>query len=128
MPTIKFTATPELPFDIAHLDYKAGDVVDLPDASCRRWIRRGVAEYHVVAKEMPRMVAVSESLGPVGNIGSIGVAGNPGSDAEPEAFVTEVITAEFETPVEPEALDPLPETDDARPEMPPPGRRGRPRK
>lgn len=56
MPTIKFTATPELPFDIAHLGYKAGDVLEMNDASARRWVRRGVAVYHVgVAKEMPRM-------------------------------------------------------------------------
>lgn len=46
MPEIKFTATPELPFDIRHLNYKKGDVVELSDDSCRRWIRRGVAEYH----------------------------------------------------------------------------------
>lgn len=58
MPEIKFTATPELPRDIAHLAYKAGDVVDLPDDSCRRWIRRGVAVFHVrKAAEMPQMIA-----------------------------------------------------------------------
>lgn len=45
MPTIKFTATPELPFDIAHLGYKAGDVLEMNDASARRWVRRGVAVY-----------------------------------------------------------------------------------
>jgi hypothetical protein len=49
MPTIRFTATPELPFDIAHLGYKAGDVLEMNDASARRWVRRGVAVYVVEA-------------------------------------------------------------------------------
>ena len=62
MPKIKFTATPELPRDIAHLGYKKDDVVDMLDASCRRWIRRGVAEYYVEkAFEMPRMEPVDRA-------------------------------------------------------------------
>lgn len=66
MPFIKFTATPELPHDIAHLAYKAGDEVGpLSEASARRWIRRGVAEYYVpVAKELPRMGDGMRSDGP----------------------------------------------------------------
>lgn len=51
MPTIKFTATPELPFDIAHLAYKAGDVLEMSDASARRWVRRGVAVYWTADKQ-----------------------------------------------------------------------------
>lgn len=47
MPKIIFTATPELPRDIAYLDYKKGDVVMLAPDSCRRWIQRGVAEFYV---------------------------------------------------------------------------------
>lgn len=50
MPEIKFTVTPSLPRDIVHLAYKAGDVVELPEASCQRWIRRGVAEFHFPVK------------------------------------------------------------------------------
>lgn len=45
MPTIIFTADPDLPRDIKHLGYKKGDIVTMADDSCRRWIRRNVAEY-----------------------------------------------------------------------------------
>lgn len=60
MPEIKFTVTPELPSDIAYLAYKAGDVVDLPEASARRWIRRGVAVLLPPKKEA--MVVVPEDM------------------------------------------------------------------
>ena len=43
MPHIRFTETPVLPADIRHLNYQKGDVVELPQASCDRWIRRNVA-------------------------------------------------------------------------------------
>jgi len=46
MPKIIFTATPELPRDIAYLAYKKGDVVMLGLDSCRRWIQRGVAKFY----------------------------------------------------------------------------------
>lgn len=102
MPEIKFTATPVLPFDIVHLDYKAGDVVDLPEASCRRWIRRGVAEYHVAAKvsaKEPAKIAVEA----------------------PKVVEETVETAVDESTTEPEVFAGVQE-DEA------PKRRGRPRK
>lgn len=65
MPEIKFTATPELPFDIRHLNYKKGDVVELSESGCYRWIRRGVAEFYKgTAKEMPQL-AVDPVVEPV---------------------------------------------------------------
>lgn len=55
MPKIIFTATPELPRDIKHLGYKQGDVVMLSPDGCERWIRRGVAKYHVEPPAAPSL-------------------------------------------------------------------------
>ena len=41
---IRFTSTPKLPRDLAHLGYAAGVEVDLSDDQAARWLRRGVAE------------------------------------------------------------------------------------
>lgn len=61
MPTIKFTATPELPFDIAYLGYKAGDVLEMSDASARRWVRRGVAVYYTGVPQRRLDVEIAEA-------------------------------------------------------------------
>lgn len=47
MPKIKFTADPKLPRDMAHLGYKSGMEIDLPQDQAERWIRRNVAIYAV---------------------------------------------------------------------------------
>lgn len=54
MPRIRFTVDPKLPRDLAHLDYKKGQEVDLPDDQANRWLRRGVA---VVVAEAPAAAA-----------------------------------------------------------------------
>lgn len=43
MPRIRFTATPKLPRDMAHLGYHEGTEVDLSEDQANRWLRRGVA-------------------------------------------------------------------------------------
>ncbi|MGE0722805.1 MAG: hypothetical protein AB7O45_00445 [Alphaproteobacteria bacterium] len=45
MPLIRFTATPKLPRDLAHLGYKKGDEREMTEDQATRWVRRNVAEY-----------------------------------------------------------------------------------
>lgn len=60
MPRIRFTATPKLPRDLAHLGYAAGTEVDLSEDQAGRWLRRGVA----VVIPPPPPVAPSPAAAP----------------------------------------------------------------
>lgn len=87
MPSIRFTADPALPRDLAHLAYKKGAVVTLSTDQCERWIRRGVAVY-----VQPRPFAIIESkpadlLGPVEE--SAAAAAEQGADDATETLVAE---------------------------------------
>lgn len=44
MPHIEFTSDPKLPADMKHLGFKKGDVVELTEDQCNRWIRRNCAK------------------------------------------------------------------------------------
>lgn len=61
---IRFTSTPKLPRDLAHLGYAAGVEVDLSDDQAARWLRRGVAEV-VPAVSVPEPVEVVATESPV---------------------------------------------------------------
>lgn len=63
MPTIRFTADPKLPVDLAHLDFRKDQEHSLSRDSCERWIRRGVAVY--VQDADPEIAPVPVELPPV---------------------------------------------------------------
>lgn len=97
MPKIKFTVTPTLPHDIAHLAYAAGQEVEFERAdSAARWVNRGVAVYvpadgHVDANPVVAAafteaieVAVAESESAVPEVEPV-----PGTDPVSVAVETE---------------------------------------
>lgn len=48
---IRFTVTPKLPRDLAHLAYTVGTEVDVRDDEADKWLNRGVAE--IIPAEQP---------------------------------------------------------------------------
>jgi hypothetical protein len=79
MPRIRFTADPKLPRDLAHLEYRKDQEVDLPDDQADRWLRRGVAvvipdEPEKPAQRAAPKVAETQSAGETSN-GATGTTG-----------------------------------------------------
>lgn len=75
MPRIRFLSTPKIPRDLAPLDYKEGDEVDLPQDQADRWLVRGIA---VVVPDAPKQAPLAAKpatvIAPISAVGPISTA------------------------------------------------------
>lgn len=56
---IRFTVTPKLPRDLAHLAYTVGTEVDVRDDEADKWLNRGVAE--IIPAEQPAELQAADT-------------------------------------------------------------------
>lgn len=95
MPRIRFTGTPKLPRDMAHLGYVLGTEVDLTDDQANRWLRRGVAEIipdrqpePAPRRYTPRPDEPTAGAGPTGSTGDTGATGSAAAPIRQPASTT----------------------------------------
>lgn len=106
---IRFTSTPKLPRDLAHLDYKLGDIVHLAENAAQRWLNRGVAEI-VPAPPAPPASHLLAETDPDASAPTAPAPVNPGAvPVETPAVVPEA-TPVVEPVVIPEPGAPTPAT------------------